>query len=895
MAVVSMDINRSFHAAEVPALHEESGRASGEAYDTGVDALPLRASGIRSSRPPNQPGANDKKRNQPGELLSELAQFLLPPKEGTAYSTHGIHPYSAKFIPQIAGRIIDECSNERHLILDPFCGSGTTLLEARSKGRDSIGVDVNPIGVLISKAKTTPLDEADWDEVENCLSTIDEKFQKRDYSRAWFPKIPSMGHWFQPQIAKDLGLIAGEIRRLKRRRAKDLLEVALSSIIVRVSNQKSETEFVAIEKRPAEGIVRASFFRKAKEISARVHSLSLIPAVQRSKTTVILGDTRHLRKCLRNRRKADLVVTSPPYLNSYDYYLYHKFRMFWLGFDRFVTPAIKVQSKELGSRYQYSSQRESLSTFRDEMCQCLGEIARATKPSKLLFLLVGDSVLRGSLIMMNEFYKSIAKETGWEFVAETSYSLRDITRSFKGQKPLRNTSFVKKQHILIFRNRFSSRRKEAGAPTMAGAVQLVDQIPSSVETGAHLVITSNNVTGYTHGMIRYPSKFIPQVPRWAIANFSEPGDVVLDPFVGSGTTMVEARLQARNSIGLDMNPFAVLASNVKSDPLDGAALENSLVRISKKVEIQDATRANIPDFPLKEFWFDPSVLRRISRILAAINEIEDRWIRDFFKLTLGSIVKACSYWDEDQIKVERDQRKLLMGVPDPISLFTARASSNIASMREYAKVASPSCYSVASVADSRMFPHQLSHNGKRVELNSVNLIVTSPPYINAINYPMFDRYELILLGLINPEDYIAHQRGYLGSERVYAKEYRETHEFELGGNRFQDLNEAIAKVYNREPKRSFLTWSYFKGMASSLAEMHRVIKPGGSLVLVSGSNSIKGVHIPTYDVLRRCAEELGFVQSSAFSYQIRNHRFKIIRHETGRQIIQDHIIVMRKA
>ncbi len=79
----------------------------------------------------------------PSLLLKELSSFTSVPKSETTYMTHSIHPYPAKFIPQIPSRIIDECSNERHTVLDPFCGSGTTLLEARRKGRDSIGFDIN--------------------------------------------------------------------------------------------------------------------------------------------------------------------------------------------------------------------------------------------------------------------------------------------------------------------------------------------------------------------------------------------------------------------------------------------------------------------------------------------------------------------------------------------------------------------------------------------------------------------------------------------------------------------------------------------------------------------------------------------------------------------------------
>jgi DNA modification methylase len=76
----------------------------------------------------------------------------------TSYITHDYHRYPAKFIPQLAGRIIKENSRVGDLVCDPFMGSGTTLVEAIVNKRRAYGTDINPVSVLISKAKTTPID-----------------------------------------------------------------------------------------------------------------------------------------------------------------------------------------------------------------------------------------------------------------------------------------------------------------------------------------------------------------------------------------------------------------------------------------------------------------------------------------------------------------------------------------------------------------------------------------------------------------------------------------------------------------------------------------------------------------------------------------------------------------
>ena len=95
-------------------------------------------------------------------LLSEQVDHSWSFKElersETSYLTHSYHTYPAKFIPQLAARLISENSNIGDLICDPFMGSGTTLVEAIVNDRRTYGTDISPVAVLITKAKTTPIE-----------------------------------------------------------------------------------------------------------------------------------------------------------------------------------------------------------------------------------------------------------------------------------------------------------------------------------------------------------------------------------------------------------------------------------------------------------------------------------------------------------------------------------------------------------------------------------------------------------------------------------------------------------------------------------------------------------------------------------------------------------------
>src|ERR671938_224445 len=90
----------------------------------------------------------------------------------TRYTTHGYHPYSAKYIPQIPNYLIKNFSEKNDLILDNFAGSGTTLVESKILGRNALGVDVNPLACLISKAKTTNLQSSELKEISYISASI---------------------------------------------------------------------------------------------------------------------------------------------------------------------------------------------------------------------------------------------------------------------------------------------------------------------------------------------------------------------------------------------------------------------------------------------------------------------------------------------------------------------------------------------------------------------------------------------------------------------------------------------------------------------------------------------------------------------------------------------------
>lgn len=128
-------------------------------------------------------------------------------------------------------------------------------------------------------------------------------------------------------------------------------------------------------------------------------------------------------------------------------------------------------------------------------------------------------------------------------------------------------------------------------------------ISLSIEEGQRFLFISYDQTRISHGLHKYPAKFFPELPRWLIQKYSEPGDIILDPFMGSGTSNVEALMLGRHSVGIDVDPFAKYLTKVKTTLLDINDLQESTERLLHKLLNYDPTIINetdIPIFPYRE-------------------------------------------------------------------------------------------------------------------------------------------------------------------------------------------------------------------------------------------------------------------------------------------------------
>jgi hypothetical protein len=202
----------------------------------------------------------------------------------------------------------------------------------------------------------------------------------------------------------------------------------------------------------------------------------------------------------------------------------------------------------------------------------------------------------------------------------------------------------------------------------------------------------------THGYHTYPAKFIPQLAARLIRELTLEGETVADPFMGSGTTVVEALVQARRAIGVDINPVAHLVAKVKSTPIEPALLKQEYANLSTDLETQlngaaalsdqghlgDARQVTevtsvIPQSERIDYWFPQKQKERLGVILGRITEVQNKECRDLFLVAFSQILKSCSIWLQKSVKPTRDLNK---APAEPLAAFLLECPANPSS-REY--------------------------------------------------------------------------------------------------------------------------------------------------------------------------------------------------------------------
>jgi hypothetical protein len=335
--------------------------------------------------------------------------------------THGFHSYPARMHPAIARVLIHGLSERTQIVVDPFCGSGTVVLESMVAGRRAVGVDLNPLAMRICEQKTMRRDAASRRRFTSTLVEVakrsEERVRARVNSRA--PVSPQQAQWWEGHVLKELAGLRLEIIEVPNEDDRRALEVLLSAIVVKFSKQQADTAETEVQRRIRKGLPTEFFVRKGKELVERWAELDAALPKAAAPPWLILGDARNLRFLL-GRTRAHAVITSPPYGGTYDYARHHARRLPWLGLD-----VSKLERDEIGARSRLRDPFDGERRWDSELHDTLSAISECLEPRGTAALLLGDAEIAGKRIPADDQLRRLAPKAGLQVVATASQARPD--------------------------------------------------------------------------------------------------------------------------------------------------------------------------------------------------------------------------------------------------------------------------------------------------------------------------------------------------------------------------------------------------------------------------------------------------------------------------------------
>lgn len=331
---------------------------------------------------------------------------------------HGFHAYPARLHPDTAARLVRIVTKRRHAtILDPFAGSGTVLVEAMIAGARATGVDINPLAVRLARCKTalrTPEAlVALVSSAERVRDVADARRKaKAGASRRFGPEDVGL---FAPHVLLELDGLRVGIAAESDARIRADLELVLSSILLKVSQDSTDTARTGGPRRVAAGAPAGLFFHKAQELARRLGERDALLPPDAAEPRVLQDDATRL-DCVQNA-SIDAIVTSPPYSGTYDYADQHALRLRWLGLD-----ARPLQRAEIGARRDYAALDLRAASRRavGELERFFAAARRVLRPGAWLALVAADSAVRSGALRADALALEATRNGPLVFVASAS-------------------------------------------------------------------------------------------------------------------------------------------------------------------------------------------------------------------------------------------------------------------------------------------------------------------------------------------------------------------------------------------------------------------------------------------------------------------------------------------
>jgi DNA modification methylase len=356
-----------------------------------------------------------------------------------------IHWHPGRFASQLPATFIGLLSPPGDLVLDPFVGSGTALVEAQRLGRRSIGIDLNPIACLTARAKTLAVSE---EVIEEAVTTIKEDAtaylgnqlptDTRPSVQALVPSGVQAEKWYTKGVREDLGLLWGLLQSYEGIK-RTLAEAAFSAILLPVCRETRHWGYVCDNSYPRtnhQGNVLDEFCRTLDRLELAYHERD----AERIARLGMHGDIEEALIICADAREAlgripaesvDLVVTSPPYFGVSDYVKAQRLSMEWFGYT--IEP---LRLREIGARSK-RHRGSACEDYVEELANTFRAVRECLRTGSFCIAIVGESSMREAVLPT---IRDVVQSCGFKLEL-------DLNRRVSSQR--RQAPSVKGEHLFV--------------------------------------------------------------------------------------------------------------------------------------------------------------------------------------------------------------------------------------------------------------------------------------------------------------------------------------------------------------------------------------------------------------------------------------------------------------
>ncbi len=360
---------------------------------------------------------------------------------------------------------------------------------------------------------------------------------------------------------------------------------------------------------------------------------------------------------------------------------------------------------------------------------------------------------------------------------------------------------------------------------------------------------------FTHCFHAYPAMMIPQIARELLRRYGQKGGWLLDPYCGTGTSLVEASLFGMHSVGCDINPLVRLIATSKLTSASLPAVDHNVrkLHIAMSGVKRTVPTSTVPDITNLTFWFADGVIARLAFLRSLIRSIKDSASRNFTWVAFSETVRESSYTRKGEFKLYRlPPQRLKNFNPDVFAIFSKKLNRNRQGLAHYLAARKEVKANVVGLDSTQAILPSSA--------NAYDLVITSPPYGDSQTTVAYGQYSR------------------LSAEWIGLPQARKIDRLAMGGRRTtqqphnSSLTPAIAQIAAIDAKRAEQVTAFYVDLERSIDSVATCLSPRATVCYIVGNRRVKGITLPTDEFVVSAFATHGFAHKHTIVRSIPNKR-----------------------